>query len=974
MKKSNVFYSFCLSLLMMLVLIPAVRAEATEINFDDYGSTYAYDALADRNNGEDRQAFYNDMYNLAKGFWTNTEDLTDVMSNSDEYVIATIDISEYTLTETDVIETFFSFKNDHPIFYYISNTVWFDGNNNCVYITTDADYKLASSRTTYNSAVISNMQSFASEVSSLSTIQEKVVAVHDKIVDNMYYEYDEDGNPSKEAYAHNVLGALMKGKGVCESYARTFQLVMNILDVENYIITGVSNDENHAWNMIKLDDGKYYYVDCTWDDTTSSNTYLLKGSYVFNISHTKNTPQGTGVMYLYDIPDANEDSYLKTFTLSCNGTTLGRFDSMKSAFNKMTNSTGKYVIDIDFGATVYVPAGQWPTVKEIRFEGERGGAYLSPVQLLGNATANSDIVLNDVDFDTQYTYIHRNNELSELNIGKHLLTAEDDVNFGGYSYDSGEEFTYYTGVNIKGNTGSTFKLVSNTDAEAICDIKNEYINVDNISIKDSNFYIHSSNITANKIILDGSIRFLNMLGDTEAGTISAKQTQLLGGTGFVSTQCMAPGCKISLGNVIGNDNTLAMTVVCGVKNQYPNISFTNSTARIDFNLINYQSTLNMGTGLWNHNVWSEALNYDSVLFNMGSTNIDKFNMVTYRIGKVNVNNEIEDYQTADIKGLLVKDSKGNVYRKYNENLYINNGVVKNYTFLDKCTVENLVIPNNVTTIDSWAFGQCYSIKNVTIPNSVQFIYDYAFVGTPNLKTVTIPSSVVNIGNKALGYNYNIETEEYTKVEGFTIICEKGTVAEAYAIDNGFNYVTIPSKVSGFKVSAKTANSITLKWNKANSANGYVIKQYKNGKWVNIKKITKKTTTSYKVTGLSAVTSYKFKIVSYNTVGSTYLYSKEVNITGVTNPKAVTKLKAAKRTKNSIKLSWTRNKNVNGYVVEMKKGKKWVQVKKITKNSTVTYTKAKLSKKTEYSFRIKAYKKVGNKTYYSSYKTIKVKTK
>ncbi|MBE5926203.1 MAG: hypothetical protein E7270_04495 [Lachnospiraceae bacterium] len=975
MKMRNVFYSICLSLVIAFVLLPTTRVEATEINFDDYGSTYAYNALASRNNGSDRQALYNDIYSLAKNFWTNTEDLTDVMSNSDEYVIATIDISEYTLTETDVIETFFSFKNDHPIFYYISNTVWFDGNNNCVYITTDSDYKLASSRTIYNNAILTEIQSFVSETDSLTNISQKVETVHDKIVDNMYYEYDDDGNPSKEAYAHNILGALTKGKGVCESYARTFQLAMNVMDIENYIITGVSNDENHAWNMVKLEDGKYYYVDCTWDDTTSSKTYFLKGSYVFKISHTKNTPQGTGVMYLYDIPDANEDSYLKTFTLSCNGTSLGRFDSVESAFKNMTNSTGKYVIDIDLGATVYAPAGQWPIVKEIRFEGERGGAYLSPVQLLGDATANSDVVLKDVDFDTQHTYIHRNNKLSELNIGKHLLTAEDDVNFGGYSYDSGEEFTYYTGVNIKGNTGSTFKLVSNTDAEAICDIKNEYINVDNISIKDSNLYIHSSSITANKIILDGSIRFLNMLGDTEAGTISAKQTQLPGGTGFVTTQCMAPGCKISLGNVIGNDNALAMNVVCGVKNQYPNISFTNSTARIDFNLINYQSILNMGTGLWTHNVWSEALDYSSVLFNMGSTNIDKFNMVTYTIGKVNSKNEIEDYQTDDIKGLLYKDSKGNVYRKYDENLYIVNGVIKDYTFMDKCTVENLVIPNNVTAINSWAFGQCYSIKNVTIPNSVQFIYDSAFVGTPNLKTVTIPSSVINIGNKALGYNYNIETEEYTKVDGFTIICEKGTVAEAYAIENGINYITIPDKVNKFKVSAKTANSITLRWNKDNSANGYVIKQYKNGKWVDIKKITKKTTTSYKVTGLSAAKSYKFRILAYKSAGGTVLYSKTAStLTGATNPKAVTKLKAAKRTKNSIKLSWTRNKNVNGYVIEMKKGKKWVQVKKITKNSTVTYTKKKLSKKTNYNFRIKTYKKIGSKTYYSTYKTIKAKTK
>ena len=266
----------------------------------------------------------------------------------------------------------------------------------------------------------------------------------------------------------------------------------------------------------------------------------------------------------------------------------------------------------------------------------------------------------------------------------------------------------------------------------------------------------------------------------------------------------------------------------------------------------------------------------------------------------------------DIKGLFVKDSKGNVYRKYDEYFDIQNGLIRDYVFIDKCTVEKLVIPSNVRTIGSWAFGQCYSIKSVTIPSNINVIQDSAFVNSPNLKTVTIPSTVINIGTNAFGYNYNIDTQEFTKVKGFTIICEKGSVAELYAIDNGINYVTIPTKINKFKVSEKTANSITLKWNKDNSASGYIIKQYKNGKWVNIKTITKKNTTTYLVTGLSASKSYKFRIVAYNKVGNTYVYSKVASsITGTTNPKAVTKLKAAKRTKKSIKLSWARNKNVNG---------------------------------------------------------------
>lgn len=971
MKKSNIFYSFCLSLLMMLVLIPTTRTEATEINFDDYGSTYAYNALASRNNGSDRQKLYKDMYDLAKNFWTSTEDLSDV-TDYNEYVIGTIDISGYSLTETDVIETFFSFKNDHPIFYYISNTVSI--NENGVVITTDADYKLAGYRENYNSVVLAITGSYASEVSHLGTNYEKVVAVHDKIVNGMYYEYDDAGKPSQEAYAHNVIGAFNEGKGVCESYARSFQLVMNILDIENYFISGVSNDENHAWNMVKLDDNKYYYVDCTWDDTTSSTNYLAKGSLVFDVSHTKNNVQGTGIMYLYNIPTANDDAYLKTFTLSCDGTNLGRFSSMELAFKKMTNKNGKYVVDIDDYATVYAPAGQWPTVKEIKFDGGRGFGIYYPVQLLGDATANSDIVINGVSFDTHMTYIANTKKLAVLNIANHSFTAENDVTLGGYVFVQGNWSTYDTGVNIKGTTGSSFNMISNGE-QGICNIHNNYIDVDKMMIKNIEFQIVASDIKANNIEFDGTIRINSMIGDTKAGTINFKSSKVTGKGGFFHFQSEVAGCNVNFGNITGYGERLSISITCVDEKVYPKVSLQDSSVPIEFSLSNCNRHITDDGGEY-YAIWKGAYDYKGVVLNIGKTSLDKLAQISYTLQRMNNSNTPEYYgPTLDIKSLFVKDSAGNISRKYDENFNISNGEITQYVFMDKCTIENLVIPKGIKSIGAYAFRMCYSVKSLTIPSSVTTVGDGAFVGCPELKTVTIPSTVTSIGPLAFGYNLNEETQEYTKVEDFTIICEKGTAAEAYAIENGIKYITTPSKVNKFRVSARTANSITLKWNKANSADGYVIKQYKNGKWVDIKKITKKNTTTFKVKGLSESKSYKFRIVAYSTVGDTTLYSKtESALTGTTNPKAVTKLKAAKKTKNSIKLSWARNKKVNGYVIEMKKGKKWVQVKKITKNSTVTYTKTKLSKKTTYNFRIKTYKKVGGKTYYSTYKTIKAKTK
>ena len=68
------------------------------------------------------------------------------------------------------------------------------------------------------------------------------------------------------------------------------------------------------------------------------------------------------------------------------------------------------------------------------------------------------------------------------------------------------------------------------------------------------------------------------------------------------------------------------------------------------------------------------------------------------------------------------------------------------------------------------------------------------------------------------------------------------------------------------------------------------------------------------------------------------------------------LKAVKKGKNKVKLSWNRQTAANGYLVQMKKGKAAYQtLKKITANRKVSVTTGKLKKGT-YKFRVRAYNK------------------
>lgn len=127
---------------------------------------------------------------------------------------------------------------------------------------------------------------------------EKLKAIHDWMIN--YAEYDtvgyNSGNVSESS--HTAKGFIENKTAVCDGYSETFLLLTQKAGFECVIVTGVAfngtDDENHAWNQVKMD-GKWYNVDVTWDDpvvTTASNTdnltyrYFLIPDSVMNTNHS----------------------------------------------------------------------------------------------------------------------------------------------------------------------------------------------------------------------------------------------------------------------------------------------------------------------------------------------------------------------------------------------------------------------------------------------------------------------------------------------------------------------------------------------------------------------------------------------------------------------------------------------------------------------------------------------------------------
>lgn len=123
------------------------------------------------------------------------------------------------------------------------------------------------------------------DVSKEQSAYKKEKKIHDYLVENVAYGYPE-GVDSEDSTAYNAYGALVQGKAVCNGYAQAMKLLCDLSGVECELITGQADGENHAWNLIHLDDDQWYHVDVTWDDPEPDDPDRLLYSY-FNLDDTQ---------------------------------------------------------------------------------------------------------------------------------------------------------------------------------------------------------------------------------------------------------------------------------------------------------------------------------------------------------------------------------------------------------------------------------------------------------------------------------------------------------------------------------------------------------------------------------------------------------------------------------------------------------------------------------------------------------------
>lgn len=284
------------------------RASAAANQFLNYSSNYGYQDMEKRSNSAGRQYAYHQLKTISRNFTVNGQSAGQEVYNGHTYYIAGIvDLSNYNLTQSEKVEVYFTFRHDNPQYFWLSNSVLY-GSNSLVVLTYDEYRDGAVRQDALEEIVWTAQEVYQSVINVSDSNYQKIRKIHDALIADIEYSQD-----TSVPTAHSIAGAMTSGKSaVCEGYAKVMQVMMNQYGIMNIYVTGTANGGGHAWNMVKMSDGSYYWLDATWDDQEYEeyqHQYFLVGDKNFT-EHEADLSTGSGTDFLYDLPQASEEDYV----------------------------------------------------------------------------------------------------------------------------------------------------------------------------------------------------------------------------------------------------------------------------------------------------------------------------------------------------------------------------------------------------------------------------------------------------------------------------------------------------------------------------------------------------------------------------------------------------------------------------------------------------------------------------------------
>ncbi len=108
---------------------------------------------------------------------------------------------------------------------------------------------------------------------------DKIYKIYEYMTDNITYNYPaaNTGDTYGYATAWSAYGAEVEHYCVCQGYAVLFYRMCYENGIWTRVITGKGNGDNHAWNIVKINN-QWYNVDATWDAESYYWNYFLRSN------------------------------------------------------------------------------------------------------------------------------------------------------------------------------------------------------------------------------------------------------------------------------------------------------------------------------------------------------------------------------------------------------------------------------------------------------------------------------------------------------------------------------------------------------------------------------------------------------------------------------------------------------------------------------------------------------------------------
>ena len=296
--------------------------EYVNLGNKDYSDSSNYAPVKNRHSyamlSDGQKALYDALYQNVRDVYPETDEDTD----NELYKTKQAVIDGHILSTADIRIATKALYDDNPELFWLSGTIY--------QLADQArNYTAVQMRSIYSPEEIKSMQAeidsavdaFHQKVPEGLSAYEREKYVHDYIAS--ICEYDSEAAKAHDSSDHvpeayNIYGALVKGKAVCEGYARSMQLLLNGLGVDCVGITGVGydsdgSDDLHMWNAVSLDDG-WYYVDPTWDD----QLYEYRRYQYFNLdakTMAKDHENSAGFEQLSDEAISEDNTYTEAMNI-----------------------------------------------------------------------------------------------------------------------------------------------------------------------------------------------------------------------------------------------------------------------------------------------------------------------------------------------------------------------------------------------------------------------------------------------------------------------------------------------------------------------------------------------------------------------------------------------------------------------------------------------------------------------------------